>query len=71
MFFKVICSRWHQVASLYLIGPRPGPGPIRLPTSSHIGQSGGEVAGLPVQKIHSDCTSLAQHALVLGSGCHV
>ena len=27
-----------------------GSGRIRLPTSGHIGQSGGEVAGLPMQK---------------------
>ena len=28
-------------------------GPIRLPTSSHLGQSGGEVPGLPVQQEHT------------------
>ena len=42
-------------------------GPICLPTSSHLGQSGGEVTGLPLQQNHSDCTRVAQHALVLGS----
>ena len=47
-----------------------GSGPIRLPTSSHLGQSG-EVAGLPMQQDHTDCTRLAQHALVLGSSDHV
>ena len=36
-------------------------GPICLPTSSHLGQSGGEVTGLPLQ--HSNCTRVAQHAL--------
>ena len=41
-------------------------GPICLPTSSHLGQSGGEVAGLPMQQDHIDSTGLAQHALVLG-----
>ena len=44
---------------------------IRLPTSSYLGQSGGEVAGLPMQQNHSDCSGVAQHALVLGSGGHV
>ena len=47
-----------------------GSGRIRLPTSSHIGQSGGEVAGLPMQENHSDCSGVAQHALVLGSNGH-
>ena len=41
-------------------------GPICLPTCSHLGQSGGEVEGLPMQQDHSDCTSVAQHVLVLG-----
>ena len=48
-----------------------GSGCIYIPTSSHLGQSGGEVAGLPMQKNHSDCSGVAQHALVLGSGDHV
>ena len=46
-------------------------GPICLPTNSHFGQSGGEVAGLPMQQNHIDCTGVAQHALVLGSSGHV
>ena len=46
-------------------------GSIHLPTISHIGQSGGEVAGLPIQENHSDCSGVAQHALVLGSSGHV
>ena len=46
-------------------------GRICLPTSSHLGQSGGEVAGLPLQENHSDCSGVAQHALVLGSSDHV
>ena len=41
-------------------------GCIRLPTVRHIGQSGGEATGLPVQETHSDCPGMAQHALVLG-----
>ena len=48
-----------------------GSGPICLPTGSHLGRSSGEVAGLPVQKNHSDCFRVAQHALVLGSSDHV
>ena len=43
-----------------------GSGCICLPTRSHLGKSGGEVAGLPMQKNHSDCSGVAQHALVLG-----
>ena len=48
-----------------------GSGRIRLPTDHHIGQSGGEATGLPLQETHSDCSGLAQHALVLGLGDHV
>ena len=46
-------------------------GPICLPTSSHLGQSGGEVTGLPLQQDHSDCTRVAKHALVLRSSGNV
>ena len=46
-------------------------GPIRLFTSSQLGQSGGEVAGLPLQQDYSDCPRVAQHALVLGSSGNV
>ena len=46
-------------------------GPICLLTSSHLGQSGGEVAGLPMQQNHTNCTGMAQHALVLGPSGHV
>ena len=48
-----------------------GSGPICLPTSSHLGQSGGEVTGLPMQENHFDCSGVAQHALVLGSSGYV
>ena len=48
-----------------------GPGPIRLSTGSHLGQSGGEAPGLPLQQNNSDCPRVAQHALVLGSGSNV
>ena len=46
-------------------------GPLCLPTGSHLGQSGGEVAGLPVQQNYPDCTRVAQHALVLRPSSHV
>ena len=47
-----------------------GSGSIHLLTSSHIGQSS-DVAGLPMQENHSDCSGVAHHALVLGSSGHV
>ena len=47
-----------------------GSGSIHLPTISHIGQSG-DVAGLPIQENHSDCSWVDHHALVLGSSGHV
>ena len=48
-----------------------GSGCICLPTNSHSGQSGGEVAKHPMQKDHFDRPGVAEHALVLGSGNHV
>ena len=72
-----------QTASLYHRSQTPrhgqwmhsaspgGPGPIRLSTSSHLGQSGGEVTGLPLQQNNTDCPRVAQHALVLGSSGNV
>ena len=47
-----------------------GSGSIHLPTISHIGQSA-DVAGLPMQENHSDCSGVAHHVLVLGSSGHV
>ena len=41
-------------------------GRIRLPTDSHIGQSGGEVAGLPIPEADHYCPRVAQHDMVLG-----
>ena len=74
----------HQTATVCITGPRPpgmgsgyiqsvmgGSGPICLPTSSHLGQSGGEATRLPMQQNYSDCTRVAQHALVLGSSGNV
>ena len=46
-------------------------GPICLPTSSHLRQSTGEVARLPMQQNNSDCPRVAQHAFVLGSSGQV
>ena len=58
------CSRLTQSAM-------GGSGRIYLPTSSHLGQSGGEAAKLPLQKIDSYCPGMAQHALVLGPSGNV
>ena len=46
-------------------------GCICFPTDRHLGQNGGEVAGLPLQKHYSDRSRVAQHALVLGPSGHV
>ena len=46
-------------------------GRIRLPTDSHIGQSGGEVAGLPIPKVDHHCPRVAQHDMVLGPSGNV
>ena len=80
-----ICHKvQQQTATLRLPSPRPpslgsgcsqsvlgGTGPLRLPTGSHLGQSGGEAPGLPLQQNNSDCSRVAQHALVLGPGSNV
>ena len=70
----LIATNKHLTGCLYKQrrGMKSGPlTPICLPTSSHLGQSGGEVAGLPLQENHPDCSGVAQHALVLGSSGHV
>ena len=74
----------HQTPIVCITGPRPPAlgsgctqpvlgksGTICLPTSSHLGQSGAEVTGLPLQQDHSDRPRVAQHALVLGSSGNV
>ena len=80
-----VCHQVQQQAStVCLTRPRPPDmgsgcsqpvigrtGSVCLPTSSHLGQSGGEVTGLPLQQNHTDCTGMAQHALVLGSSGNV
>ena len=80
-----VCQHFQQQTTIVcVIGSRPPgldsrctqsilgrSGPIYLPTSSHLGQSGGEVAGLPVQQDHTDCIRLAQHSLVWGPSGHV
>ena len=71
--FQAVCHQvQQQTATVCVTGLRPpgmgsgcsqpGPGPIRFSTSSHLGQSGGEV---------TDCPRVAQHALVLGSSGNV
>ena len=79
-----VCHQVQQTSTVCVTGSRPPSlgsgytqpvlgrsGPICLPTSNHLGQTGGEVTGLPLQQDHSDCTRVAQHALVLGSGGNV
>ena len=48
-----------------------GPKHLCFPTGSHLGQSAGEAAGLPMQENRSDCSRVAQHALVLEPNGHV
>ena len=80
---RPICHEVQQVAPVCVTGTGSpghrsgcaqsamvGSGSIHLPTISHIGQSG-DVAGLPIQENHSDCSGVAHHALVLGSSGHV
>ena len=71
--FQTICSSWHQPqidlcheVQQQVTSVSPVPDPLATPA-----QSGGEVAGLPIQQNHSDCSGMAQHALVWGSGGHV
>ena len=81
---RPICHEIQQVTSVCVTGTRfPGHSGgctqsaiggsrlLCLPTSSHLGQSGGEVVGLPMQENHSDCSRVAQHALVLEPSGHV
>ena len=78
-----VCHPVQQQTTTCLTGSRPPglgsgccqpvlgrSGPICLPTSSYLGQSG-EVTGLPMQQDHTDCTRVAQYALVLGNSGHV
>ena len=48
-----------------------GSGCMCLPTDLHLGQGGRKTTELSVQETHPDCSGVAQHALVLGSGSHV
>ena len=77
---RPLCNKVQQVTSVCVTSPRlpilgsrctqstlGGPGPICLPTSSHSGQGVGETKGQPIQEHHSDCSRMAQHALVWGS----
>ena len=80
----LFATRFNNKLPQFVTGPRPpgmgirctqpflgGPGPICLSTSSHLGQSGIKVTGLPLQQDNPDCTGMAQHALVLGSSGNV
>ena len=73
-----------QIAPFSITGTRPssmssgctrpalgGSGSLCLPTGSHLGQSGGEVSGIPGQENYSNCSRVAQDALVLGPSGHV
>ena len=82
---RPICHEVQQQATFIYVtstGPRGlgsgrsqpamgGSGCICLPTGSHLGQSGGKAAGLPMRENYSDCTRVAQHALILGPCGHV
>ena len=48
-----------------------GSGPLCISPSIHLGKSGGEVTGLPMQQNHSDSSRVAKHILVLRFGDHV
>ena len=67
----VTCTRSPGLSSGCTQPIMGGSGPICLPSSSQLGQSGREVAGLPMPENHSDCSGVAQHALTLGSSGHV
>ena len=67
----LFATRFNNKLPQFVTGPRPPDqgsgfaqpllgrsGPICLPTS-HPGQSGGELAGLPMQQDHTDCTRVA------------
>ena len=82
---RFVCQEvQQQAASICVTSTRPpglssgcthstmgGSGCIYLTTNSHLGQSGGEITGHPVQENHADCSRVTQHALVLGPSDHV
>ena len=58
------CHYFYEVFIIFVFGcPELKP--------SRVNNIGGEVAGLPMQQNHTECTGVAQHALVLGSSGHV
>ena len=83
--FQKLCSRWHQpqidlFATRFnhklpqFVSPVPDSlavavDALTLPWEDL--DAHGEVTGLPVQETHSNCSRVAQHALVLGLGDHV
>ena len=64
----ITCSRPPSIGSGCTQSDMGDFGPVCLSIGSHLD---GEVAGLPMQENHSDCTRVAQHALVLGPSGHV
>ena len=46
-------------------------GPYAFPPVAILGKVVEEIKGLPVQKHHSDCSKVAQHALTLGPSGHI
>ena len=80
---RFVCHGVQQVTSLCHQYQTPWPGQWRhsachgriwmcMPSHQQPSwASGREVAGLPMQENHSDCSRVAEHALVLGSCGHV
>ena len=72
---RLICYEVQQQAASICVPSTGPPGHGSGCTQSAMGGSGricgGEVAGHPMRKNHSDYPGVAQHALVLGSGGHV
>ena len=79
---RPFCHEVQQVASICVTGTGSlghssgctqsamgGSERICLPTSSRLGQSGGEVAGLSMQENHSDCSRVAQRCADRISNC--
>ena len=78
-----VCHQVQQATSPCLTGSRPpglgsgrpqstlgGSGTICLSNSNHLGQVVEKLQDYPYNS-HTDCTRVAQHALVLGPGEHV
>ena len=64
----LIISRLPSLGSVCTLSALGGSGPLCLPNNSLTGPSGGETKVLPVHENHPDCSKMAEHALLLGSG---